>query len=168
MIHNCNYFTKHAALDLCVDETTWGFGGHGGPHVYQLMNKKKSRGGQLVLLLDCGTMRPRGVIHRHKKQEKCPGWNMDLGPSEVRQLVEQFVEENVGPGKLWSKKPHITAANHFSHDVLFNWLGEKGYGYIGTVARDRLISGIENKYFHKERSKDVHVSFFFFNLNIFI
>ena len=58
LIHNCNYLTKEASLDLCVDETTWGYGGHGGELVDNLMIKKKLRGGQSVLLLDCDTMRP--------------------------------------------------------------------------------------------------------------
>ena len=59
IIHNCNYFTKHASMDLCIDETTWGFGGHGGSIVGNLINKQKNRGGQSVLLLDVGTMLPR-------------------------------------------------------------------------------------------------------------
>jgi hypothetical protein len=29
LIHNTGFFTKTASLDLCIDETTAGFGGHG-------------------------------------------------------------------------------------------------------------------------------------------
>ena len=68
-------------MDLCIDETTWGFGGHGGSVVWNLIGKQKNRGGQSVLLLDVGTMLPRGIIYCTKEFEKYKKW--DIGPLEV-------------------------------------------------------------------------------------
>ena len=141
-------------MDLCIDETTWGFGGHGGSIVGNLINKQKNRGGQSVLLLDVGTMLPRGVIHRTKEFKKYEKW--DIGPSEVRRIVEDFIMDNVGPDKLWPNgKPHITADNFFTHEKLLKWLGENGYRYLGTAARDKLWKKIDKKYFHSLHSKNI-------------
>jgi hypothetical protein len=147
LIHNTGFFTKTASLDLCIDETTAGFGGHG-KYVFNLRGKKVSRGIQSALLLDVGTMRLRGVLHRHKNNPKSPGFTQAC-PSEVRQLLEKNVDEHVGPGKLWPMKPHITADNYFCDDKICDWIGENGYGLTATTARYNLPGKIDHKYFHK-------------------
>ena len=98
LVTNTNFFTKKAALDLAIDETMVPFGGCGN-FVYNLRGKLVSCGIQLALMLDVGTMCLRGFFACHRAAPKCEGftWN---GPSEVRKLVERFVEGNVGVDKL--------------------------------------------------------------------
>ena len=50
-------------------------------------------------------------------RRKCEGFT-EHGPSEVQKLVEQFVEDNVGVGKLWERQPHFTVNNHFVDEKL--------------------------------------------------
>jgi len=44
LVHNMNYVTKWADLDVTVDESTWGFGGYMGDCGARLINKPVSRG----------------------------------------------------------------------------------------------------------------------------
>ena len=124
LVANANFFTKKAALDLAIDETTIPFGGCG-DFVYNLRSKKCSRGIQLTLLLDVGTMRVRGFFARRRAAEKCEGFK-EHGPLEVRKLVERFVVGNVGVGKLWERQPHLTVDNHFIDEKVVHWLGKRG------------------------------------------
>jgi hypothetical protein len=154
LVKNTKYFTKFACLDQCIDETTFGHGGHGDV-IENFRNKMKCRGGQSVLQVDCGTQRVRGVVHRHRyfQKHKEDGYTWRTGSSEVRKLIEENVADEIGPGKLWQEPPHFTMDNFFNQDVLFDYLGARGYGGMGTVARNYLPKGIESKYFHKEESK---------------
>lgn len=75
---------------------------------------------------------------------------MNLEPCKVQDIFKQFIEENIGEGKIWlQSKPQFTANNYFIHDVLLYWLGERGYEYMGMIARNKLIKYIENKYSQK-------------------
>jgi len=44
LIHNMNYVTQNADLDITIDETTWGFSGYSGDAGGRLMNKPVSKG----------------------------------------------------------------------------------------------------------------------------
>ena len=155
LVANTNFFTKVAALDLAIDETTIPFGGHG-DFVYNLMGKKCSRGVQLALLLDVGTMRVRGFFARHRAAPKCEGFT-ENGPSEVRKLVERFVEGNVGVGKLWERQPHLTVDNHFVDEKIVHWIGERGYGLTGTLSKRILLKDVKNKYLHVEATNGMYI-----------
>ena len=67
--------------------------------------------------------------------------------------------------KLWPNgKPHITADNFFTHEKLLKWLGENGYGYLGTAARNKLWKGIDKKYFHSLDSKNISLCVLFLGM----
>ena len=150
VIENTRYFTKKADLDIVGDETTYGNAGCG-QYISNLKGKIVSRGGQTTLMMSKRN-RLYGAIHRHKSNPKCEG-TWPAGPSEIRYLVEKYVQEYVGDGEncLWSEKPHIVADNYFTHELLLDWLGKNGYGYLGTAARNQLIKGMNTSYFHKEK-----------------
>jgi len=150
VIENTRYFTKKADLDIVGDETTYGNVGCG-QYISNLKGKIVSRGGQTTLMMSKRN-RLYGAIHRHKSNPKCEG-TWPAGPSEIRHLVEKYVHEYVGDGDncLWSEKPHIVADNYFTHELLLDWLGKNGYGYLGTAARNQLIKGMNTSYFHKEK-----------------
>ena len=66
--------------------------------------------------------------------------------------------------KIFKKKFHITADNHFSGDKVFEWIGEKGYGCTMTCRRDRLPAEIPSYNLHKKQtdsSKKCKVARFF-------
>lgn len=150
VIENTRYFTKRADLDITGDETTYGNAGCG-KYISNLKGKIVSRGGQSTLMMSKRN-RLYGAIHRHKSNPKCEG-TWPAGPSEIRHLVEKYVADYVGDGDdcLWSEKPHIVADNYFTHELLLDWLGKHGYGYLGTAARNQLIKGMNTSYFHKEK-----------------
>ena len=56
IVHNTNQITEEASLDLCGDETTWGFNGfgeRGAGLLTHILNKPGvTKGGQVVLLTD--------------------------------------------------------------------------------------------------------------------
>jgi hypothetical protein len=89
------------------------------------------------------------VLHRHRDNPKSPGFTQ-AGPSEVRHLLEKNVEEHVGPGKLWQRKPHITADNYFCDDKICDWIGENGYGSTATTSKLNLPGKIDHKHSHKK------------------
>ena len=51
LVHNMNYCTLRADLDLAVDESTWGFGGYCGEAGWRLMNKPVGKGKYNTALL---------------------------------------------------------------------------------------------------------------------
>ena len=106
-------------------------------------------------------------MHRHKLHEKPPGWG-SMGMTEIRYLMEMcFGMVEGAPGyenKIFKKKFHITADNHFSGDKVFEWIGEKGYGCTMTCRRDRLPAEIPSYNLHKKQtdsSKKCKVARFF-------
>ena len=70
---NMNYLTMVADGDGTVDETSWGFGGHGTEAVYRILGKRMNKGGQTTLLYDINRRYPRGYIHCHKLQSRPQG-----------------------------------------------------------------------------------------------
>jgi hypothetical protein len=165
-INNVNWVTEKAGLDLCGDETTWGFGGYGEPGsglVSRIMGKPGvTKGGQTVIISDVDRLRPRSYIHRHKKHERPRGWNKQ-GPFEVKEIladVQQMVRGyGVGDGGeddqahyLWDELPHFTWDNFFSGDQILDYIGLLGFGALMTCRRDRLPTGIPEKYLSKKKT----------------
>ena len=159
LIHNVNEFTKHACLDLVIDESTWPYYGFG-PLVDYLVDKMVTRGGHTVLLMDADRLRPRGFLHRRKKYAAKDGFPTK-GMSEVYDLIRKYVIPKMGEeqGKKWAYGPHLTVDNYFNGDQILDWMGENGMGMIGTVARNRLSHGfnstgtpvaIPGNFYHKE------------------
>eukprot|EP00536_Pseudo-nitzschia_multiseries_P008003 jgi/Psemu1/19289/gm1.19289_g len=64
----------------------------------------------------------------------------------------KFVLPYTGMGKLWKRPPHRTVDNFFNGDSILDWMGKRGLGIIGTVARNKLPKGVPYKYFHKENA----------------
>jgi len=146
-----NYFTKQAALDQAVDESSW-FNSCVRPYVQRILKGKKIPcGGQLTLMCDVGTYLPRAVIHRHSSNPKYDG-GYTQGSSEIRLLVDNHVLPNVGPNKLWSEKPHLTFDNFFFQELGTRYLGSVGVPHTCTVARNKFPFGLDNKFFHKEQT----------------
>jgi hypothetical protein len=158
---NINSITKHAELDLCGDETTWGHGGFGEAGsglVGRIMGKPGiSKGGQIVMISDVNRIRPRAYVHRHKLHTKPPGWTTQ-GPSEVRKIMEMITpmvegqEPLLGQRQIYRQKPHSTWDNFFSGDKIFGWLGENGFGSTMTCRRDRLPKDIPAENLHKKKT----------------
>ena len=146
LIHNTNFFTKKAADDLCIDESSFGYGGFGA-FVTNLKGKQVSRGLQSTVLADVGTNMIRGIIHRHRDNAKPEGFTQP-GPSEIRHLLERYVEDNVGEGKLWERKPHVTCDNYFYDEKILKWIGENAYGLTCTMAKNELLKGFKKESFH--------------------
>ena len=65
-----NCISKHAELDQCGDETTWGHSGFGEARsglVGQIMGKPGVlKGGQIVMISEVNRMGPCAYLHRHK------------------------------------------------------------------------------------------------------
>ena len=159
---NVNAISKHAELDLCGDETTWGHGGFGEAGsglVGRIMGKPGiSKGGQIVMISDVNRIRPRAYVHRHKLHTKPPGWTTQ-GPSEVRKIMEMITPmvegQEAGYGgqrQIYRQKPHSTWDNFFSGDIICSWMGENGFGCTMTCRRDRLPKDIPAENFHKKKT----------------
>ena len=87
-------------------------------------------GGQTVVMSDVDKIRPRALKHSH------------INPAEVHPIIESFVLGDIGYGKIWKSLSHITADNFFLSDSILDWMGEQGLGMIGTMAKNRLPSGV--------------------------
>ena len=157
LVHNTNYFTKKASLDLVVDETSVPFGGCG-EMISRSYGKMCTRGAQLALLLDVGTMRCRGYYPRHKLNPYVDGMTRK-GTSELLNLINIFIEPNHGPGKLWEIKPHLTTDNFFVDLKSSYHLGRFGYGMTATLAKNYLPK-IPSQYFHKEDVTSMYPLFY--------
>jgi len=146
----------------------------------RLMNKKVNKGGQITIMTDSKRFRPRAFIHRHKLHEPKAGMTR-RGTIELCQLIRDIdsmiIEDNEPsvtppmpplppPGttsrlittprdptkkKIFRGKPIITADNFFFDDKMCEFIGENGYGSIGTNARNVLPKGIDKKYLHGEK-----------------
>ena len=53
---------------------------------------------------------------------------------------------------LWNELPHFTWDNYFSGDQIFDFMGNEGFGALMTCRRDRLPSGIPEKYISKKKT----------------
>lgn len=181
MVHNCNAITKVAEGHQTVDETTWGHAGFaetGTGLAGRLMNKKVNKGGQITIMTDSKRFRPRAFIHRHKLHE--PLGMTRRGTIELCHLIHDIdsmiIEEDTPTPpmpplppppattsrlitkprdptkkKIFRGKPIITADNFFFDDKMCEFIGENGYGSIGTNARNVLPKGIDKKHLHGEK-----------------
>ena len=162
IVHNTNTITKTADLDLCGDESTWGFmgyGEYGSGLVSGIIGKPGvSRGGQFVIVSDAYSFRPRAIFHRHKLHERPQGFTQE-GPNEVWMVVDAL-EPMVGRGigKIFKTFPHMTWDNYFSGDSVMDYLGRKGFGATMTCRRDRFPGGVPKHWFHHERMQVTDVS----------
>ena len=155
IVHNTNFITKYANENQVIDESTWGHGGFGeaGSGLCgRLMNKPKSRGGQVVIVTDVGHCRPRAILHRHKCHNKGSHWTRS-GPFEVKCLAQKLLDmtESVGNAKkqIFRKQPCITVDNYFIDEKILHWSGVRQLGLIGTNRRDLLPPDIDSEFLHK-------------------
>ena len=157
-----------------------GYGEAGSGLTGRLMNKKVNRGGQTTIMTDSRKFRPRAYIHRHKLHDKkgmtrrgtielthlihdidsmiiepdastipMPPLRRDINDLTTSRLITTPKDPN--KKKIFRKKPVITADNFFFDDKMCEFIGENGYGSIGTNARNVLPKGIEKKYLHGEK-----------------
>ncbi len=116
-------------------------------------------------------------IHRHGLQTPAtrPTGFRQEGPSEVYNLCNQLATMVIGETsetedrevvtmknlidgreytvpikKLYSRRPHITADNHFSGENVMSFMGENGFGMTCTCRRDRFPPGLK-RYFNHEK-----------------
>jgi hypothetical protein len=164
MVKNCNAITKYADDNQTVDETTWGHAGYGEAGsglTGRLRNKKVNKGGQTTIMSDSRRFRPRAYIHRHRLHQ-LKGGQTKQGTNELCHLlsdVEEMVRipdpplptQSGGSPYIFRRKPIVCADNYFFDDKMCDWIGEKGFGSIGTTARNVIPSGIEKKYLHVEK-----------------
>jgi hypothetical protein len=171
---NVNALSRRAGLDLCGDESTWGHQGYadgvsgllglviGKPHI--------TKGGQVTFVTDVDRVRPRAYVHRHNLHKK----NFTLqGQNEVAMIIDQLEllminEDSIlddlenadpqasAPKGLFTEKPHITWDNYFSGEKIMTHAGKLGYGLTMTCRKDRLPSGVPEKYFHKNPQAGVN------------
>ena len=124
-------------------------------------------GGQIAMLFDISRRYPRAYVHRHKLHTCTPPFTA-VGQSEVVMLVTAIdsllqtegdnndagrkvsIPNPTGASKLeftkkpiYLKRPHITADNFFSSELIMEWLGRKGYGMTATCARNRIPKAIK-------------------------
>jgi len=165
IVHNINYFSKYAELDLCGDKTTCGYGGHGESQsgiLTRILNKPGIRKGmQIVILCNVHAVRSRAYLHRHDLHPMEEGFTKK-GPNEVRLLIQQLDkliirdgEANInedGLPRIFKEKPHMTFDNFFLDEVCENYVGKNQYKLICTKRRDRLPQGVPEKYFHKTKT----------------
>ena len=163
LIHNMNNVTGQADLDNTLDESTWGFGGYMGDVGGKLIGKPVDRGGQIAMIYDINRRYPRGYVHRHKCHERVAPFK-SVGQSEVVMLVDQLDRLITGNGMpptttlmhptngietvyqmktIYTKPPHIVCDNLFVSDAILDFMGAKGYGITGTVARNRIPAEVK-------------------------
>jgi hypothetical protein len=164
LLYNTNVLSAKADENQVVDETTWGHSGYGETKTGitgHLRNKKVSKGGQTVLIMDRNRFcHIRAYLHRSKiydelfKEDK-KGWTAN-GAYELKYLADKLTEmvdgEHGAVKKLFHLKPCFTADNFFQSDKSMEYLGEKGFGGIMTAARDCLPKDIKPKYLHKQKT----------------
>ena len=174
LIHNMNYCTSKADLDITIDESTWGFAGYCGEAGGRLTKKPVSKGGQTTIAIDIHHRYPRAYVHRHSLQtaRTRPAGFGQQGPAEVvwlmKQLDQLIVDRaddsnveimdrakgvkpySVPKKQIFDSPPHFTADNHFSGEHVMDYVGSQGYGITCTTRRDRLPTELK-KYLHHEK-----------------
>ena len=160
IVHNVNALTLFCGLDLCGDESTFGFNGWGeaGSGLLGLIANKPgvTRGGQIVMVSDVDRIRPRAYIHRHRLHER----QFDKGrpgQSEVKllwQALEPLCQPNnqYRPHALFRELPHMTWDNYFCGDELMDYAATVGFGLTMTCRRDALPAGIPAEYLQKKKT----------------
>jgi hypothetical protein len=162
IVHNTNVLTGKADLDQCMDESTYGHAGYGPAGaglMRRLVGKKVAKGGQVVLCSDVGRNRIRAYCHRHKKHEPYGiGWKRE-GICETRRIAEAINKMvltdddrpyEYAPKGIFTQKPSITADNYFGNDLVDDWMGSQGFGFMHTTRRDCLPAGVPDWAWHKE------------------
>lgn len=155
IVHNTNAISKKADETQCIDETTWMHSGYceaGAGITGRLRNKKVSKGGQTVLMMDRHRFRIRAYLHRSKLYgelfpDKTKEWSAN-GPYELKNLADKLSKMQT----LFEKKPCITGDNYFQNDRVMDYLGWLGFGGIFTSARNSLPKDIKSQHLHKEQT----------------
>ena len=151
IVHNTNAISKKADETQVIDETTWGHSGYGesGTGVTcRLRNKKVSKGGQTVLMMDRHRFRIRAYLHRNKVyhelySDKTREWSTN-SPYELKHLSDQLIKmcdgntTSLSMKKLFREFPCITGDNYFQNDKVIDYLGTMRFGVILTSARNSL------------------------------
>jgi hypothetical protein len=145
IVHNTNVLTGKADLDQCMDESTYshaGYGPQGAGLMRRLVGKKVAKGGQVILCADVGRYRILAYCHRHKKHESYGiGWKRE-GICETRQIAEAINKMiltdddrpyQYAPKGIFTQKPSITADNYFGNDMIDDWMGSQGFGFMHTT-----------------------------------
>jgi len=164
IVNNTNAISRKADETQVIDETTWGHSGYGesGTGVTgRLRNKKVSKGGQTVLMMDRHRFRIRAYLHRNKiydevySDKKTREWSAN-GPYELKHLSDQLMKMCDGnpssTKKLFREKPCITGDNYFQNDKVMHYLGTLGFGAILTSSRNSLPKEIKSEFLHKEKT----------------
>ena len=76
---------------------------------------------------------------------------MDIESMVDISLDEATHSNDTSRPKIFKRKPTICADNFFFDNAMCEWIGKKGYGAIGTTARNVLPDGIKKKYLHLEK-----------------
>ena len=150
-----------------------GYGERDSGLVQRLMNKKVNKGGQTTIISDSGRFRPRAHIHRHKLHVPKYGMTRrgtnELARTLLTEINEMILPQDpltsdcsylfsnapttttipapsttttLKKKKIFRKKPTVCADNVFDAKMC-EWIGENGFGCIGTNARNCLPKGIE-------------------------
>jgi len=99
LIYKTNSISLKADENQVIDETMWGhrgFGESGTGLTGRLRNKKVSKGGQMVLMMDHHRLRLRAYMHRTKiydelYEDKKNGWTRN-GPFELKYLADKLLQ----------------------------------------------------------------------------
>ena len=163
IVHNCNEVSKYADENQVIDESTWGHSGYGESGTGltgRLMNKKVSKGGQVVISSDLGRCRPRAYLHRHKVHDY-PKEFTRMGTGELHHLASSLLQMVIDPTaiqsdskkKIFRKKMGFTVDNCFVCDKGLEWAGKAGIGVIGTNARNCLPKDIDSRFLQVNKTK---------------
>ena len=101
----------------------------------------------------------RAYTHRHKVWKNPEKEWTKQGPNEVRRIIEELEQMVIGAPagtslsrQVFSEKPHSTWDNHFSGDLIMDYLGEKGFAATMTCQRNRLPNGIDSVFLYNKKT----------------
>ena len=79
---------------------------------------------------------------------------------EVRRITEAIMPTGEGMHKdeknTFRIKYHFTYDNYFSYDLIFNWMGQNGFGLIMNYISYILPKDVTKKYIHKKRTDTIN------------
>ena len=73
--------------------------------------------------------------------------NQVINEVPIKNLIDGK-EYTVPVNKIYAKRPHITADNHFSGENVMTFMGENGFGMTCTCRRDRFPPGLKPHFHH--------------------
>ena len=117
LIQNVKFITKHAVLDLCVDETSWepeSYSGVGDGLTGQIFNKTGiMKISQTVLVSDVHRIMYRAYRHRHKLHVNHPGCNFwrNIEVKEIMEVINLMVEREEGDKRKYYVNTHTQHGN---------------------------------------------------------